>query len=130
MYVQYPNTATGFGGDNDEGQVRSWKFTDSTGESDALDAWWALHTAIPEVDSAELLLANPHFITAKYATRLDERLKRSGIMSVAEREITDIVSRLRWCFQKALPVVIYENIVGRTSAEYACHGKGEPSTAI
>ncbi|CAB9508952.1 UDP-galactopyranose mutase [Seminavis robusta] len=128
MYVQYPNKATVFGGDDaTEGKVKAWKFERDIEESTALDAWWALHTAIRKVDSAELLLVNPHYITGNYARRMEILRKTPGAkMSVAEKEIMEVYSRLRWCFDHALPVVIYENIVGRSSSEYDCHGKGKP----
>ena len=97
-------------------------------EMQALDAWWALHTALPEVDSAEMLFVNPHFISGTYIEYL-ENDRRSGVTtgaSVAEREIIDVFNRLRWCVDRGTPIVIYENIIGRSSPDYACHGKGKP----
>jgi UDP-galactopyranose mutase len=128
MYVQLPNTASGFGGDDaDEGPVHAWKFEEGIKDSTALDAWWALHTAIVEVDSAELLLVNPHIINRDYAKRLDKKQTDGDALSIAEQEIVDVHSRLRWCFAGAGEEVIVhaEKLVGRSSSEYACFKKGE-----
>ncbi|KAL7544307.1 hypothetical protein ACHAWF_007691, partial [Thalassiosira exigua] len=102
----------------------------------ALDAWWALHTAIPEVDTAELLLVNPHFVSAPYATKLERKMADGDYApsvarkmadgdyapSVAKREIFGVYKRLKWCMGN--PIVNKANVIGRSSAELSCHGKG------
>ena len=120
MMVQMPTSG------EDGGPIQAWKFDESMNERQALDAWWALHTAIPEVDSAELLLANPHFINRLWTGRMESQRKgkQNSSMSVAEREIAEVYSRLKWCFDKGTPIVTFENIVGRSAPGYDCHGKG------
>ncbi|KAL7536056.1 hypothetical protein ACHAXR_006892, partial [Thalassiosira sp. AJA248-18] len=123
MYVQYPNKATALrgGSSSDEGIIKAWKFDNKMSEENALDAWWALHTAIPEVDSAELLLVNPHFMSATYTSTLRSKLNRDDYTpSVAEKEIFDVYSKLKWC--PGDKIVVKDHIVGRSSAELSCHG--------
>ena len=123
MYVQLPNN----NGDPSEGAFKAWNFTDDVLESDALDTWWAMHTAIPDIDSAELLLVNPHILNDGFTLRLDGKLNRKdpSLLSIAEMEILAVYKRLKWCFDGALPIVIYENVIGRSSPEYDCFGKGQ-----
>jgi len=150
MYVQYPttdnnnnNTSTTHhpldGDDNySEGTTtttitKAWKFNNATAEERALDAWWALHTAIPEVDSSELLLVNPHFVSAPYARKLRSKLSRSRKEknyepSVAEKEIFRVYERLKWC--PGDKIVNKDHVVGRSSAEGSCHGKGHLYTSF
>lgn len=128
MYVQYPSEATGFGNDDSkEGRIEAWEFKIGTSEMDALDAWWALHTAIPEVDESELLLVNPHIISSSFAEKMYNHRRVPGYKpsSPAEREIIAVYDKLRWCIERGSPIVIFENIVGRSSPDYACHGKGK-----
>lgn len=118
MYVQYPSK-----NHVDDGIVKAWKFNENTTDEKALDAWWALHTAIPEVDAAELLLVNPHFISAPYARKLMEKMtKKDYAPTIAEKDIFGVYKQLKWC--KGNPIVVHENIVGWSSAELSCHGKG------
>ena len=105
---------------------------DKSEREKALDAWWALHTAIPEVDSAELLLVNPHFISWESTRRLKSKMERKKYKpTVAEKEIFDIYAKLKWC-PSGDPkyVVVRDDIVGRSSAERACYGKGHPYTSF
>mmetsp|Transcript_834 Transcript_834/g.1478 ORF Transcript_834/g.1478 Transcript_834/m.1478 type:complete len:196 (+) Transcript_834:1-588(+) len=144
MYVQYPTNSNittthhplnGGDGDSSKGTTtttitKAWKFNninDTRAEERALDAWWALHTAIPEVDSSELLLVNPHFISASYTRKLRSKLERSRKInnytpSGAEKEIFEVYERLKWCAGDK--IVKKNDLVGRGSAEGSCHGKG------
>jgi hypothetical protein len=131
MYVQYPRKATGLHGDGsvEEEITKAWRFTTNTTEEQALDAWWALHTAIPEVDAAELLLVNPHFVSGYYTNLLRAKLHdKAYAPSVAETEIFAVYRRLKWC--PGDPIVAKGSVVGRASAELTCHGKGHPSAAF
>ena len=115
MYVEYPAGASAV--------TKAWTFDNTTSDGTALDAWWALHTAIPEVDSAELLLVNPHFMSAPYALNLVSKMRSNDYQpSVAEKEIMDVYAKLRWCLGD--PIVDKESVIGRSSAELSCHGKG------
>lgn len=108
MYIQLPNK-----------EIKAWKFNENSSESQALDAWWASHTAIPDVDSAELLLVNPHFMSSKYAIDLQAKMNdMNSTLSVAEKEIIDVYRRLKWCLEKS--IVNKENSIGRSAAESAC----------
>jgi hypothetical protein len=118
-YVRLPNKASGFGGD--EGTVHAWKFEEGIKESAALDACWARHTAIFEVDSAELLLVNPHIIKSE-TTLIDSLDKKKTDGGAFKKEIFgNAHSRLCWCFTGAYQdkIVHAENLVGRSIAEYA-----------
>lgn len=127
MYVQYPNSKSA-----EEGTIKAWRFDDNMREEKALDAWWAMHTAIPEVDSAELLLVNPHFISWESTRRLKSKMERKKYKpTVAEKEIFDIYTKLKWCPSgDPKSVVVRDDIVGRSSAERACYGKGHPYTSF
>ncbi|KAL7527036.1 hypothetical protein ACHAWF_002011, partial [Thalassiosira exigua] len=62
MYVQHSSSDEVRGSEPErDGTILAWKIVNGTRDEIALDAWWALHTAIPEMDAAELLLVNPHF---------------------------------------------------------------------
>lgn len=109
MYAQLPNA-----------DIKAWKFSNTTSEAEALDTWWALHTAIPEIDSSELLLVNPHFMSSHYARDLTDKARNTtASLSVAEREITNVYKQLKWCLDKST-IVNKDNIIGRSSAESAC----------
>ena len=116
MYVEYSSRKTG------AAVTKAWAF-DTTSDGTALDAWWALHTAIPEVDAAELLLVNPHFMSAPYASKLAANMRSKDYQpSVAEREVFDVYKQLRWCLGDKF--VNEDSVIGRSSAELSCHGKG------
>ena len=126
MFAEF-DTGTG------EKATRAWKFNATLGmdQVDSIDAWWALHTAVPDIDNAELLLANPHFLNIHYHRPLANRLKRgiwnftpdkdSGRTS-AEYEITSVFSRLRWCDYKMDEG--QDLIVGVLKSTNDCYGKG------
>lgn len=118
MFAQYPAADP-----NNDGVIKAWKFNEPVQSVAAVDIWWAMHTAVPEIDNAELLLVNPHFYNASVATEMNTK-KKSNQLTGAEKEIAEIHSRLRWCFD--LAIVVYENIVGRTNPDYNCHGRGKP----
>ena len=108
MYIQLPSK-----------EVKAWKFDNDISETQALDTWWASHTAIPEVDSAELLLVNPHFLSSKYVYDVLSKITDvNSTLSVAKKEITDIYNQLKWCLEKS--IVNKDNIIGRSAAESAC----------
>lgn len=107
-----------------DGTIDAWKFDDGMDEMEALDAWWALHTSIPQVDSAELLLVNPHIINRAWANRMEQRVSKKLDLGVAGAEIVAVYNRLKWCFDPKSAMVTFENVVGRSSPEYDCHGKG------
>lgn len=108
MYIQLPSKS-----------IQAWKFDNETSEAQALDSWWALHTAISEVDSAELILINPHFMSSKYARVLHSKMNdKNSTLSVAEQEIIAVFRELRWCLEKS--IVNRDNIIGRSSAESGC----------
>ena len=118
MYVQYVRQS------DDDGITIAWKFDKNMTDEKALDSWWALHTAIPEVDSSELLLVNPHFISAPYVSRLLEKMSNQDYTpTVAEEEVFYVYQRLKWC-KRGDPIVIHEKGVGQSSADLSCHGKG------
>jgi hypothetical protein len=110
MYVQFPNKS-----------IQAWKFSDDMSEEQAaLDAWWGLHTAVSEVDSAELLLVNPHFISASTAAKLKSKMRRNDYTpSIAEKEIIEVYKRLRWCLGN--PIVNKDTTIGQSAAELSCH---------
>ena len=124
MYGQHPIKSTGIHGiHKDQNEIKALTFNDNTIEENALDAWWALHTAIPEVDSAELLLVNPHFISS---SKFEAKITNGEYTpSVAEKDIFEVYKLLTWC--PGNPIVRKKNIIGRSSAEMSCHGKGFPS---
>ena len=131
MYVQHAGKATGFRDDAnaDEGITKAWKFHNDTTETQALDAWWALHTAIPEVDHAELLLVNPHFVSGYYTKLLRAKLNdKTYTPSVAEAEIFAVFKRLKWC--PGDPILVKSNVVGHASAALSCYGKGRPPSSF
>ena len=116
--------------------TRAWKFVPDTNSThrpieqvDAVDAWWALHTALPEVDSAELLLVNPHFLNMHYHRPLSNRAKRRDILpnyetgrGRAEFEIASVYFKLRWCLSKDQNHP--DKIAGVIKASDDCYGKG------
>ena len=125
MFVQYPDTT-----------IRAWKFvrefntTKTMDQGKAIDAWWALHTAIPEIDESELLLVNPHFIHMHYHRPLHKRMRthkgqrpnnadeEEGM--VAEYEIASVFYRLRWCTKD----IKQDQVVGVFKADDDCYGLG------
>jgi hypothetical protein len=109
MYAQLPN-----------GDIKAWKFSNATLEAEALDTWWALQTAVPEIDSSELLLVNPHFMSSNYARDLSAKMNNAtASLSVAEREIIDVYKQLKWCLDRTF-IVNKDHIIGRSAAESAC----------
>lgn len=118
MFAQFP-------GDDPhaEGPIQAWRFEDPITEQDAINAWWAMHTAVPEIDNAELLLVNPHFINSAHLGIVKQLKGMSKLVGV-EREIADIHAKLRWCWHPTT-TVSYEDIVGRSSPDYDCYGRGE-----
>jgi len=83
------------------------------------------HT-IPEVDSTELLLVNPHFISS---STFEAKITNGEYMpSVAEKEIIEVYKRLKWC--PGNPIIRKENSIGHSSAEMSCHGKEFPSRSF
>jgi len=119
MFAQFPN-----GKGNSDDTIRAWKFQDMD-EGSALDAWWAMHTALSQVDEAELLLVNPHYITGSYVDRINTK-HSLGQLSTAEKEIAEVYSMLRWCLNESLGFSP-QNVVGRSPADWNCYGKGMPA---
>ena len=87
--------------------------------------WWALHTAIPEVDSSELLLVNPQKLRSKLSR---SRKEKDYELSIVEKEMFREYERLKWCPRDK--IVNKHDVVGRSSAEGSCHGKGRPYTSF
>ncbi|CAB9526878.1 expressed unknown protein [Seminavis robusta] len=122
MFAQYNDV-------HDDPVTRAWKF--GTDQVDSIDAWWALHTTIPQVDGAEALLVNTHFLNLFYHRRIEKRL-RNGLQNMsphpsagrgrAEYDIAGVFSKLRWCPKGK---DYFGNIVGAFQASDDCYGRGE-----
>ena len=131
MFAQYPSLDV-------DGQIetRAWKTTtegsNTTLDSvDEVDAWWAMHSTLPEIDDAELLLVNPHFMSSKYyypmltKVRKQQRIEplyKSG-RGRAMHEISSVYKKLRWCLNKE--DIHLEKIVGNFKTTNDCYGRGE-----
>ena len=66
---------------------------------------------------------SPHSSTK--IVSVDESLNGEYTPSVAEKDIFEVYKLLTWCPEN--PIVREKNIIGRSSAEMSCHGKGFPS---
>jgi Nucleotide-diphospho-sugar transferase len=125
MFAQY-STAS----DTDE--TRAWMFNRTEmDEVDAIDAWWSLHVSNPQVDAAELLLVNPHFVKDDYHGPLSDKLRRHELVhdpttgrGRAEHEITSVFAKLRWCPDKDDPWVA-DHGVGVFKSSRDCYSQGE-----
>jgi Nucleotide-diphospho-sugar transferase len=99
MFVQYNSAGTT--------ETRAWKFNSTAMDQEhAMDAWWALHASIPQVDAAELLLVNPHFLNSHYHASIvnSGKLQRNELKADpttgrgrAEYDIASVFAKLRWC---------------------------------
>lgn len=134
MFAQYPKEQDG----HKKGTIsRAWKITTdamnstkSMDEESAIDTWWAMHTAIPEIDEAELLLVNPHFINMHYHRPLSKKMRTKGgrradddssFKGIAEYEIASVYYRLRWCTHRDKQL---DRVVGTFKADDDCYGRG------
>ena len=100
------------------GPVRAWKVPDKL----AVDAFFAMHTAIPELRDAEAIFANPYFIKMGYTSNLDRRLKAKGGkgMGFAETLIATMNRDLRWCGN----TIDLNRMAHATMIGHDCYGKG------
>ncbi|CAB9496882.1 expressed unknown protein [Seminavis robusta] len=114
--------------------TRAWKFNSTLMDQvDAIDAWWALHTTIPEIDAAEALLVNTHFLNQHYHRPLGGRLRkefrkmnpdpRTG-RGRAEYDIAGTFAKLRWC-PEGKHFGVQDEIAGVFKSNDDCYGKGE-----
>ena len=120
----------------DSKTIQAWKFVPDTNatqpmdQTDAVDAWWALHTILPEVDTAELLLANTHFLNMHYHRPLSGRARKRDIFpdsetgrGRAEFEIASVYHKLRWCLSKDDNPP--DKVVGVIKSSDDCYGRGK-----
>ena len=120
----------------DSKTTQAWKFVPDTNstqpmdQTDAVDAWWALHTALPEVDMAELLLPNTHFLNMHYHRPLSGRARKRDILpddetgrGRAEFEIASVYHKLRWCLSKDDNPP--DKVVGVIKSSDDCYGRGK-----
>ncbi|CAB9520021.1 unknown protein [Seminavis robusta] len=125
MFAQYNDV-------HDDPVTRAWRFDTATiDEVASMDAWWALHTTIPQVDGAEALLVNSHFFYVGSHKRIETELRRNGLDSMkphsatgrgrAEYDIAGVFSKLRWCKDKDFRF----RIIGNFQASDDCYGRGE-----
>lgn len=128
-------------GDGIGGTVSAWEVP----EKDAVDAFFAIHTAIPELRDAEALFINPYFIKVGhqhisclkydywtlclvlilqmgYTTNLDRRMNiRSGkTVGFAETQIGNMMRSLRWCSN----TIDLNKMAHATMIGHDCYGKG------
>jgi hypothetical protein len=94
------------------------------------DAYFALHSVIPELANAELLLSGLpaglklfRGLHSKYRSSYNSE---RSTLSVAEEEIIDVYKKLRWC----KPANQGSYTVGRTFAPWDCYGKGKEETGF
>jgi hypothetical protein len=132
MFVQYPPSS----GAEIGAKTHAWKFLPESNTTEnmmspetSLDAWWALHTSIAEIDAAELLLVNPHFINNLYHRPLHRKMRttrgrRVGDAEyeegISEYEIASVFYRLRWCTKDTK----LDRVVGVFKADDDCYGRG------
>jgi hypothetical protein len=119
------------------GDILSWNFPkldESRNGTSPWDAYFALHSVIPELENAELLLSGlPAGLTL--FNGLQSKYKNNGRLklSIAEKEIIEVYKKLRWCkpADKDLMKPGDEpNTAGRTVAPWDCYGKGKDETGF
>jgi hypothetical protein len=121
-----------------KGDILSWNFPKLDGArngSSPWDAYFGLHSVIPGLDEAELLLSGIpagrtlfKVLQSKYRQSVNNEKVQLGM---AEKEIFEVYKKLRWC----KPAVIdrmkpgdEHNTAGRTVAPWDCYGKGKDET--
>ena len=113
MYAQYGS-----------GEIKGWRFREGISDGEALDIFFAMHTADRQIHDTELLLVNPHFSSPSYFLKFTAT---ETPPSVSQREIMDVLRRLKWCppTNHKDPIVAKEDTVGRSTADMACFGRGK-----
>lgn len=104
---------------NSTGNILAWKPEAYETSGSPFDAWFAIHTMIPELADAQVLLAGLPVGTTLIET-LQQKMENKVTLSIAESEVVEVWKKLLWC--EAEPVA--ENIVGRTPADWDCYGQG------
>lgn len=116
MYAQFPSEGSS--------EIKAWEFQEGISDGEALDIFFAMHTAYPQIHDAELLLVNPHFSSAPYFSKFTAS---KTPQTVSQREIMDVLQRLKWCppTNRKDTIVAREDTVGRSTADMACYGQGK-----
>eukprot|EP00531_Pseudo-nitzschia_arenysensis_P009158 CAMPEP_0116118414 /NCGR_PEP_ID=MMETSP0329-20121206/2091_1 /TAXON_ID=697910 /ORGANISM="Pseudo-nitzschia arenysensis, Strain B593" /LENGTH=760 /DNA_ID=CAMNT_0003612039 /DNA_START=284 /DNA_END=2566 /DNA_ORIENTATION=- len=138
--VDEKNTISIYTQVSDRSKIVSKKVWKST-ERDSLqwlDAWVGSLSAIPELDSAEVLLVNPDLLMENYINEsFKKRLKKRGQIIKAKgedhkdtpsigtftQEVLEIYSLLGWCWDMG-----FRNTANKVSASNSCYGVGKRST--
>ena len=99
------------------------------------DAYFALHSVLPELDQAELLLSGlPAGLDLFRPLKAKYRKIANGVdlkTSPAEKEIFEVWNLLRWCKpanKDKMNPGDEHNTAGRTVAPWDCYGRGEDET--
>lgn len=119
IFAQLSATDTSTSGD-----ILAWNQSTYGDWRRPFDAWFAIHTAIPELVGAQVLLAGLPTISdqVKY---LKDRVANKKNLTIVETEIVDVWKQLKWCdFRIGIDL---EQIVGRTVAEWDCYSRGKHS---
>ena len=88
-----------------------------------MDAWFSIHTTLPELVDAQVLLAGmptSNAIVYNLMTKIQSKVQ----LSIAESEIKYVFQNLCWCYDNWLEIAEGTS-VGRTMADLDCHSKGK-----
>jgi hypothetical protein len=102
--------------------VRAWKLEEDV---NPIDAWFAVHSTIRELDEAQVLMAGMP-LGVEHLNRLREKVKQQKALSIAEKEIHEVWKQLKWCENN----FSWDNTAVKATTDWDCFGRGTPASAM
>lgn len=102
------------------GDILAWNSSAYAGSMESMfDAWFAIHTVIPELVNAQVLLAGLPASRHEFYN-LQSKMRSEDNLTIAEGEIVNVWKQLRWCPVETAPPAV------RFVADSDCYLMGKP----